>query len=108
MMTRWFSLLLTLALVATHVASTGAQTKVTYLLTAPVPDVAQASHSSVPLALGYWKEAGLDVDVQPTSGSTTAVQLVIACTANFTMATVEPLIIGPQKAAKSVSVYTHS
>lgn len=62
-MTRWLSLVLTLALVVTAVCSTEAQTKVTYLLTAPVPDVAQASHSWVPLALGYWKEAGLDVDV---------------------------------------------
>ena len=107
-MTRWYSFLLTLALVAAGVSSTEAQTKVTYLLTAPVPDVAQASHSSVPLALGYWKEAGLDVDVQPTSGSTTAVQLVIAGTAHFTMATVEPLIIGRQKGAKIVSVYNHT
>jgi NitT/TauT family transport system substrate-binding protein len=107
-MTRWLSIVLTLGLLVTAGASTEAQTKVTYLLTAPVPDVAQASHSSVPLALGYWKEAGLDVDVQPTSGSTAAVQLVIAGSAHFTMATVEPLVIGRQKGAKIVSVYNHT
>jgi NitT/TauT family transport system substrate-binding protein len=84
-----------------------AQTKVTYLLTAPAPDVAQAPHSSVPAALGFWKESGLDVEVQPTSGSSGAVQLVIAGTADCTMATIEPLIIGRQKGAKIVAVYNH-
>ncbi|MGH7277454.1 MAG: ABC transporter substrate-binding protein [Candidatus Rokuibacteriota bacterium] len=107
-MTRRLSRVLALALVVTAAPSVGAQTKVTYLLTAPSPDVAQASHSSVPQALGYWKDAGLDVEVQPTSGSTTAVQLVIAGTAHFTMGTVEPLIIGRQKGAKIVSVYNHT
>lgn len=85
-----------------------AQTKVVYLLTSPAPDVAQASHSSVPLALGYWKDAGLDVDVQPTSGSTAAVQLVLAGSAHFTMGTVEPLVIGRQKGGKLVAVYNHT
>jgi NitT/TauT family transport system substrate-binding protein len=85
-----------------------AQTKVVYLLTAPAPDVAQAPHSSVPLALGYWKEAGLDVDVQPASGSTAAAQLVIAGTAHATMGTVEPLVIGRQKGARIVAVYNHT
>jgi NitT/TauT family transport system substrate-binding protein len=36
------------------------------------------------------------------------VQLVIAGSANFTMATVEPLVIGRQKGAKIVSVYNHT
>lgn len=86
----------------------GAQTKVTYLLTTPVPDVAQAPHSSVPIALGYWKDAGLDVDVQPSGGLTAAVQLVIAGQAAFAMGTVEPLMIGRQKGAKIVAVYNHT
>ncbi len=85
-----------------------AQQKVVYLLTSPAPNVAEAAHSSVPMALGYWKQAGIDVEVRPTNGSTTAVQLVIAGTADFTMATVEPLVIGRQKGAKIVSVYNHT
>ena len=86
----------------------GAQIKVTYLLTTPVPDVAQAPHTSVPTALGYWKEAGLDVDIQPSGGLTAAVQLVIAGQAAFAMGTVEPLMIGRQKGARIVAVYNHT
>lgn len=88
-------------------AGAEAQTKVIYLLTSASPDVAQAPHSSVPTALGYWKDAGLDVDVQTSKGSTAAMQLVIAGTAHFTMATVEPVIIGRQKGARIVAVYNH-
>lgn len=90
------------------VGTTEAQTKIVYLLTSPAPAVAEAAHSSVPMALGYWKDAGLDVDVRPTNGSTTAVQLVIAGTADFTMATIEPLVIGRQKGARIISVYNHT
>ena len=84
-----------------------AQTKITYLLTSPVPTVAEAPHASVPAVMGYWKEGGIDVTVSPSPGSTQATQLVIAGTAHFTMATVEPLIIARQKGAKVVAVYNH-
>ncbi|HVQ75725.1 MAG TPA: ABC transporter substrate-binding protein [Candidatus Binatia bacterium] len=104
----WSLLLVVLLATGPGALAADAQTKVTYLLTSPAPDVAQAPHSSVPLALGYWKEAGLDVDVQPASGSTAAAQLVIAGTAHATMGTVEPLIIGRQKGAKIVAVYNHT
>ena len=100
------SLVLAVAVLASPPVA-AAQTKVVYLLTSATPDVAQAPHSSVPVALGYWKDAGLDVQVQPFSGSTGAVQLVLAGSANLTMATVEPLIIGRQKGAKIVAIYNH-
>ena len=63
-----------------------AQTKIRYLLTSPSPNVAEASHSSVPEALGYWKDAGLDVTVTPFNGGSGATQLVISGNAEFTMA----------------------
>ena len=85
-----------------------ADKRIIYNLTSPTPTVGEAPHSSVPAILGYWKEAGLDVEVNPTSGSTQAVQLVAAGTSNFTMATVEPLIIGKQKGGKVVAIYNHS
>ncbi len=88
-------------------AAAVAQTKITYLLTSPSPIVAEAPHASVPAELGDWKDAGLDVDVKPFSGSTGATQLVIAGTAQFTMATPEALIIGKEKGAKIVGVYNH-
>ena len=81
--------------------------KITYLLTSPSPNVAEAPHSSVPEVLGYWKDAGLDVDVKPFNGSTGATQLVIAGTAQFTMATPEGLIIARQEGAKLIAVYNH-
>lgn len=84
-----------------------ADKRIIYNLTSPTPTVGEAPHSSVPAILGYWKEAGLDVEVNPTSGSTQAVQLVAAGTSNFTMATVEPLIIGKQKGGKLIAVYNH-
>jgi len=88
-------------------AAYSADQKVIYNLTSPTPTVGEAPHSSVPAVLGFWKEAGLDVEVNPTSGSTQAVQLVAAGTSNFTMATVEPLIIGRQKGGKLIAVYNH-
>ncbi len=104
----WWLVMATLVVAWLAAPAAEAQTKVIYLLTSPAPDVAQASHSSVPLALGYWKDAGLDVDVQPTSGSTAAAQLVLAGSAHFTMGTVEPLVIGRQKGGRLVAVYNHT
>lgn len=98
----------TLVILGGLAGTAAAQTKIVYLLTSPVPSVAEAAHSSVPMALGYWKDGGIDVEVRPTNGSSTAVQLVIAGTANFTMATIEPLVIGRQKGARIVSVYNHT
>jgi NitT/TauT family transport system substrate-binding protein len=95
-------------LVATAPLAGHAQTKVTYLLTTPVPDVGQAPHASVPIGLGYWKDAGLDVDVQPIGGLTAAVQLIIAGKAAFAMGTVEPLMISRQKGARIVAIYNHT
>lgn len=102
-----FSLLFSgaLALVSTDAAS--ADIKLTYLLTSPTPTVAEAPHASVPAILGYWKEEGLDVDVKPSPGSTQATQLVVAGTAHFTMASVEPLMIARQKGGKVIAIYNH-
>ena len=43
------------AFIATILAAAAAhaQTKITYLLTSPVPTVAEAPHASVPAVLGY-------------------------------------------------------
>lgn len=84
-----------------------AQTRIKYLLTSPSPNVAEAAHSSVPERLGYWKEAGLDVEVSPFSGSTGATQLVIAGSAQFTMASPEALLVGRQEDAAIRAVYNH-
>lgn len=82
--------------------------KIVYNLTSPTPTVAEAPHASVPAALGFWKEAGLDVQVTPVNGSTLATQLVAAGTAQFAMPTVEPVIAAKQQGGKVIAVYNHT
>ncbi len=77
-------LCLLLLFVLFSVLPASAQTKIRYLLTSPTPNVAEAAHSSVPDKLGYWKGAGLDVEVKPFAGSTGATQVVISGSAEFT------------------------
>jgi len=84
-----------------------AETRIRYLLTSPSPNVAEAAHSSVPATLGYWKDAGLDVEVKPFSGSTGATQVVISGAAEFTMGSPEALLVGIQEGAKIKAVYNH-
>lgn len=89
-------------------ASNAQSTDVIYTQTSPAPNVASAPHSSIPAALGYWKDAGLKVENNSASGSTLAVQLTNAGTSHFTMATVEPLIVAKQKGGNIVAVYNHT
>jgi NitT/TauT family transport system substrate-binding protein len=84
-----------------------AQTRIRYLLTSPSPNVAEAAHSSVPATLGYWKDAGLDVEIKPFSGSTGATQVVVSGSAEFTMGSPEGLLVGIQEGAKIKAVYNH-
>ncbi len=90
------------------VAPASAQSKIRYLLTSPTPNVAEAAHSSVPEKLGFWKDAGLDVEVKPFGGSTGATQVVISGSAEFTMATPEALLVARQEGAKIKAVYNHT
>jgi NitT/TauT family transport system substrate-binding protein len=95
-------------LVALSSLPASAQTKIRYLLTSPSPNVAEATHSSVPEALGYWKDAGLDVTVTPFNGGTGATQLVISGNAEFAMASPEALLVGRQEGADIKGVYNHT
>jgi NitT/TauT family transport system substrate-binding protein len=96
------------ALVSLISLPASAQTKIRYLLTSPSPTVAEATHSSVPEMLGYWKDAGLDVTVTPFNGGTGATQLVISGNAEFTMASPEALLVGRQEGADIKGVYNHT
>ncbi len=98
-----------LTLPALGVGSGFAQTtRIRYLLTSPTPTVAEAPHSSVPDVLGYWRGGGLDVEVKPFSGSTGATQLVLAGSAEFTMASPEGFLVGRQSGAHAIAVYSHT
>lgn len=52
--------------------------KVTFAVGAPVLVGSTAPYAAVPEALGYWKDLGLDVTVQPTQGATASMQLLLA------------------------------
>lgn len=93
---------------AGRLAPARAATKIRYLLTSPIPDVAAAVHSSIPKVLGYWSEAGIDVDTAPFSGSSGATQVVLAGRADFTMGSPEPLLVAKQQGGKVLAVYNHT
>lgn len=95
-------------LILVGVSPASAQTRIRYLLTSPTPNVAEAAHSSVPEKLGFWKDAGLDVEVKPFGGSTGATQVVISGSAEFTMASPEALLVGRQEGANIKGVYNHT
>jgi NitT/TauT family transport system substrate-binding protein len=98
-----------LTLPALGITPASAQTtRIRYLLTSPSPIVAEAPHSSVPDVLGFWKQGGLEVEVRPFSGSTGATQLVLAGSAEFTMASPEGFIAARQSDAKAIAVYSHT
>lgn len=85
-----------------------ATTKIRYLLTSPVPDVASAVHASIPKQLGYWNASGIDVEVSPFSGSSAATQVVLSGRADFTMASPEPLLAAKQEEDGLLAVYNHT
>ncbi|MEJ0071224.1 MAG: ABC transporter substrate-binding protein [Pseudomonadota bacterium] len=64
-----------------------------------------AAQSSIPLAMGYWKDEGLDVNVFGTNGSTAGIQQMAA--GNLTFATVggEALLVARAKGLKLKAVY---
>jgi NitT/TauT family transport system substrate-binding protein len=94
--------------IAGRIGSAKAATKIRYLLTSPVPGVAAAVHSSIPKALGYWSESGIDVDIAPFNGSSGAIQVVLAGQAEFTMASPEPLLVAKQQGGNILAVYNHA
>ena len=51
-----------------------------------------AAHSSLPQALGFWKDEGLDVDVFGVAGSTTGMQMVSGGQMEFVTITAEEML----------------
>ena len=59
-------------------ASPGGATPVTFAVGSPTLTDSTAPYGAVPQQLGYWKDQGLDVTVQPTQGATASMQLLVA------------------------------
>lgn len=81
-----------------------AQQKVTLAIATAVLDVSQANVSSIPLYTGCWKQAGLDVTVQTTSGST-AIQALATGQVDFAYLGAANVITARAKGAPLKSVY---
>jgi NitT/TauT family transport system substrate-binding protein len=64
-----------------------------------------AAQSSIPLALGYWKEEGLDVNVFGTAGSTAGIQQMAAGNLNFATVGGEALLVARAKGLKLKAFY---
>jgi NitT/TauT family transport system substrate-binding protein len=57
---------------------------ITFAIGAPVLIDSTAPYASVPKAMGYWKDQGLSVNLQPTQGATASMQLLLAGKADIT------------------------
>jgi len=64
-----------------------------------------AAQSSIPLALNYWKDEGLDVNVFGTAGSTAGIQQMAAGNLNFATVGGEALLIARAKGLKLKAFY---
>ena len=74
-----------------------APTKVTFAVTTKDISVGHAAHSSIPVALGYWKEEGLDVTVASIEGSTAGAQQLGSGNIQFVSLGPETLLIAREK-----------
>jgi NitT/TauT family transport system substrate-binding protein len=95
-----------LALVAT---GTSAQDKplkkVVFAVTTKDISVGHSAHSSIPVALGYWKEEGLDVTVTSVEGSAAGLQQLGSGNLNIVSLGPEEIVIGREKGVKIKGFY---
>jgi NitT/TauT family transport system substrate-binding protein len=95
------------ALVASlSMASAQSLKKVSVVHAIPQLSASFANESSLPLYLGFWKEEGLDVEVNTTPGSSAAMQLVISGQADIAVGNAFAAMSARQKGAKVSSYYT--
>lgn len=67
-----------------------------------------AAHSSLPQALGFWKDEGLDVDVFGVAGSTTGMQMVSGGQMEFVTITAEEMLFARANGMPVKTGYQHS
>ncbi len=67
-----------------------------------------AGHSSLPTALGYWKDEGLDVNVFGVAGDTAGVQLISGNKMDFISLVGEGLLAARAKGIPMKAVYMHA
>lgn len=79
---------------------------VTYAVTTTNISVGHASQSSIPQAMGYWKDEGLNVDVLGLSGATAGIQQVAAKQVDFATVGPEALLMAQAEGLPVKAVYT--
>ncbi len=96
----------TAALVLATSANAQDLKKVSIVHAVPQLSSSFANESSVPLYLGFWKEEGLDVEVNTSPGTAAAMQLVIGGGADIGVGNAHAAMQARQKGAKVISYYT--
>lgn len=85
-----------------------AQIKTSFGPTTTDISTGHAGHSSLPSALGYWKEEGLEVNVFGMAGGPAGIQLLMAGNVDFLSITGEELLVARSKGVPIKAVYMHS
>jgi NitT/TauT family transport system substrate-binding protein len=85
-----------------------AQEKTSFAPTTLQISVGHAGQSSIPLAMGYWKQEGLDVDVFGVNGSTAGIQQIAAGNLDFATVGADALLAARAKGVKVKAVYVYA
>jgi NitT/TauT family transport system substrate-binding protein len=82
--------------------------KVVFAVTTKDISVGHAAHSSLPQALGYWKEEGLDVTVTSVEGSAAGLQQLGSGNIQIVSIGPEEIVIGREKGVKIKGFYVQA
>jgi len=82
--------------------------KVVFAVTTKDISVGHAAHSSLPRALGYWKDEGLDVEVAGVEGSAAGLQQLGAGTLQIVSIGPEEIVVGRDKGVKIRGFYVQA
>ncbi|HXJ80651.1 MAG TPA: ABC transporter substrate-binding protein, partial [Candidatus Methylomirabilis sp.] len=82
--------------------------KVVFAITTKDISVGHAAHSSLPQALGYWKDEGLDVTVTSVEGSAAGLQQLGSGNIQIVSIGPEEIVIGREKGVKIKGFYVQA
>ena len=82
--------------------------KVVFAVTTKDISVGHSAHSSLPRALGYWKEEGLDVTVTSVEGSAAGMQQLAAGNLQVVSIGPEEIVLGREKGVKIKGFYVQA
>jgi NitT/TauT family transport system substrate-binding protein len=82
--------------------------KMIFAVTTKDISVGHAAHTSLPLALGYWKDEGLDVEVASVEGSAAGLQQIGSGNIHVVSIGPEEIVIGREKGVKIKGFYVQA